>query len=85
MSTLFVIQTAIEIIMALFVIWCFINEQKLIRFERKLMAVLVHNYRRKKVQKLRQQQLRVQRQRLRLHEQCAYKPETPSDGPLHVA
>lgn len=85
MSTLFIIQTAIEIFMALFVLWCFINEQKLIRFERKLMAVIVQIYRRKKVQKLRQQQLRMRRQRLRLHAQCAYRPETPNGEPLHVA
>lgn len=78
MSAIFVFQTAIEILMALFVLWCFINEKKLIRFEQRLKASILRKYRLKRQKKL-------QLQRLRLLEKSVYRPEIPCDDPLYVA
>ncbi|MEI6578223.1 MAG: hypothetical protein WCN92_02020 [Eubacteriales bacterium] len=63
MIAIFAVQTTIEIIAALLLIWGFINEKKFIAFENKLahaIAVNIRNYRRRKLAEQKQVLLNAQ-------------------------
>ena len=78
MSTGFVIQTIIEIILALFVLWCFLNEPRLIRFEDHVKDYFVRLVRVRRKRK-------ITRERVKLNQKSRYSPKAPADEPLHVA
>ena len=63
MTAIFAVQTTLEIIAVLLLIWGFINEKKVIAFENKLahaIGVNYRNYRRRKLAQLEQTQLATQ-------------------------
>lgn len=65
MVAIFAVQTTIEIVVALLLIWGFINEKKFVAFENKLahaIAVNIRNYRRRKLAEQRQVLLNEQQQ-----------------------
>lgn len=70
MSDQFAIITILEILVALLLIWGFINEKKLIKFEHRIKIIIVVNYRRYK----RRQMLKRLQQ---LHQKSTYTPEIP--------
>lgn len=85
MTMSFAIQTTIEIIAVLLLIWGFINEEKFIAFEDKFVRALgihIRNHRRRKAaeqRRLLQEQKRVQ--------QCATQPVcvcVPTPRPVAV-